>query len=238
MKPRALFFDLDATLLDGDPFDQAIVRTCDLLASRLKLNGQQLKEANDEAWNDYWPGVEKDWTLGVLSGADVSREAWRRTLTACGCEDEALIALACEATLLYTAEEQRLFPDVRDVLDSLRARLPLALITNGASDVQWNKLRGLEIEHYFGAVVMSGEVGIAKPDPAIFRFALDKLGVAPEEVWHVGDSLASDVAGARAAGLRAVWLNRLQIKREDGLPEPDYEIASLKELPGLLDGAS
>ena len=86
----------------------------------------------------------------------------------------------------------------------------------------------------FGAVVISGEVGRAKPDASVFTLALDELGGARENVWHVGDSLRTDVAGAQAAGLTAVRLTRRGVHRTDPDPKPDYEIRSLAELAALL----
>ena len=115
-----------------------------------------------------------------------------------------------------------------------RARLPLALITNGASDTQREKLRVLDIEHSFDAVVISGEVGIAKPDPSVFDQALKQLAVERETVCHVGDSLATDVTGAQAARLTAVWLNRSGLLRREDDPEPDVEIRSLSNLMASL----
>jgi putative hydrolase of the HAD superfamily len=110
----------------------------------------------------------------------------------------------------------------------------LALITNGASDTQRHALRSLGIEQQFGAIVISGEVGIVKPDAAVLAIALDQLGTKPEDVWHVGDSLATDVAGAKGAGRTAVWLNRGGLAWQDGDPKPDHEIRSLRELAELL----
>ena len=116
-----------------------------------------------------------------------------------------------------------------------RDRVPLALITNGASDAQRDKLRVLDIEHWFDAVVISGEVGIAKPDVSVFGLALNQLAVERENVWHIGDSLATDVAGAQAADLTAVWLNRSGLFRREDDPEPDVEIRSLSNLMALLE---
>ncbi len=82
------------------------------------------------------------------------------------------------------------------------------------------------MEPWFRTVVISGEVGLRKPDSAIFALALRRLGER-EGVWHVGDNLATDVAGAKAAGLTGVWLNRTGALREKGDPEPDVEIRSL-----------
>ena len=114
------------------------------------------------------------------------------------------------------------------------AHVPLALITNGASDTQRDKINALGIGHLFNSVVISGEVGVAKPDPRIFELALDRLAAKKEAAWHVGDSLASDVAGANAAGLTSVWLNRTGALRTEVDAEPDFEIRSLSDLFALL----
>lgn len=98
----------------------------------------------------------------------------------------------------------RLFDDVQKALDELKQRFRLALITNGASDTQRSRLRLLGIEKTFHAVIISGEVGVAKPDASIFELALRKLGAVNESVWHVGDNLKTDVAGAAGAGLTSV----------------------------------
>lgn len=90
------------------------------------------------------------------------------------------------------------------------------------------------MERRFSAVAISGELGVAKPDPEIFRYALDRLGISPENAWHVGDSLRLDVAGAKAAQLTAVWLNRNGLERQAADPEPDFEISSLTELFEIL----
>src|SRR5216684_317722 len=211
MKPvQALFFDLDGTLLNGDRLQESIVHTCEKIAgSRPGLDAARLVEANSKIWQGYWREVEEKWTLGSLDGASVSLEAWRLTLRACGCNDESIARLASRIHLQLGREAHHLFDDVQELFASLKsARVPLALITNGASDTQRDKLRVLEMEHWFEVVVISGEVGIAKPDASAFGLAIDKLTVEPENVLHVGDSLTTDVVGAQAAGLTAVWLNR------------------------------
>lgn len=234
--PRSVFFDLDGTLLDGSGLRESIARTCASIAARQPgLDAARLVEANGNTWRSYWPEVEAHWTLGALDGASVSLEVWRRTLRSCGCDDESLAKLALQTHLQHEREAHRLFDDVRDVLERLRrARVPLALITNGASDTQRDKLRVLGIESWFAAVVISGEAGVAKPDAAIFARALDALAVERDHVWHVGDSLSADVAGAKGAGISAVWLNRTGVVRREGDPEPDVEIRSLAELVAWL----
>ena len=237
MKPfQALSFDLDETLLDGSGLRDSIIRTCGTIAaSHPKLGAARLVEANGEIWPGYWRTIEEKWTLGALDGASVSLGAWRLTLRACGCNDESIARLASETHLQLGREAHRLFDDVRELFASAKkARVPLVLITNGASDTQRDKLRVLGMQHWFDVVVISGEVGVAKPDASTFVLALGKLLPEPKNVWHVGDSLTTDVAGAKAAGLTAVWLNRSGRIRRGGDPEPDLAIRSLSNLTGLL----
>jgi HAD superfamily hydrolase (TIGR01549 family) len=230
---QAIFFDLDATLVDGGS-GKAVAKTCGGIAIRLGLEPAKVLAANTRAWEAYWPEVEPMWTVGSMSGTAVTLEAWRRTLAACGCNDESLAIWSREMSSQYYLGSIRTYDDVSGLFDALPADLPLALITNGASDSQREKLHHLDLESRFGAIVISGEVGKAKPDPYVFGLAMEKLSVQPEGVWHIGDSLTTDVAGAKAAGLTAVWLNRVGIARGDGDPRPDHEIGSLTELLSLL----
>lgn len=231
MKPaQALFFDLDETLLDGSGLQESIVQTCKVIAaSTARLEASSLVEANREIWPDYWREVEQKWTLGALDGASVTLEAWRRTLRICGCNDESLAEFATRTHTMLSSE--RLFDDVAELFTAVsRARVMLGLVTNGASDTQRGKLRALDLERWFDVVVISGEVGIAKPDAAVFGLALDKLAIERKSVWHVGDNLRTDVEGAKAAGIAAVWLNRRGQIRREGDPQPDLEIRSLSNL--------
>jgi putative hydrolase of the HAD superfamily len=101
-----------------------------------------------------------------------------------------------------------LFPDTQPALAALRARgVRLGVVSNFDGRLL-PICRGLGIAERFDAIVMSGRAGYAKPDPRIFRIALDGLGVQPGEALHVGDSEQDDVAGATAAGLRAILLER------------------------------
>jgi putative hydrolase of the HAD superfamily len=188
-------------------------------------------EANAKIWPGYWREVGDRWELGQVDSTSLSLEAWRRTLRACGCNDESVAQLATHTLLKLSRNGYRLFDDVTDLLAAVRrAGVPLGLITNGSADTQREKLRNLDLERWFDVVLISGEVGIAKPNASIFRLALRKLAAERERVWHVGDDLKADVAGARAAGITAVWLNRRGLVRKHGEPEPDLEIRSLSSL--------
>lgn len=236
--PEAITLDLDETLLDLRGLSDAIESTCRAVATASKLlHVEKVRLANALIWEQEWARVEMDWALGRLSGADLTRDVWSKTLEACGVDDAGLVDFATATHLDIYRNCLRLYPDARALLDTLVATgLPTALITNGASDTQREKLRVLGIEDVFASVVISGELGVAKPDPRPFHVATDALGVDGRAVWHVGDSLSSDVAGARTAGLTSVWINRNGGARPDRSPAPDMEVRSLAQLAGRFRG--
>ena len=209
-RARALTLDLDDTLLDGAGLGESIQQVCVSLAEAdSTLDVSQLSSANAEAWMEYWLSAGDDWVLGRIDSASFSLEGWRRTLLACGCADEGTAQLARVLHRQFSREAHRLYVDAHDLLDFVAAAgLPIALITNGASDVQREKLEVLGIEERFVAIVVSSELGAAKPDVLPFETAVAALGCDREDVWHVGDNLEMDVTGAQRAGLGAVWILR------------------------------
>jgi len=234
--PLALTMDLDDTLLDGEGLQESIDRVCTAIASaHTTLTSDQLKSANADAWMEYWESVADDWCLGRLDSSTFSLEGWRRTLRACGCNDTVIAQEARDLHRVFAREAHRLYDDVETFLEFVaNSKLPIALVTNGASDVQREKLAVLAIEDIFVAVIVSAEVGAAKPDALPFLAAVDALGCEPGSVWHVGDNLLTDVAGAQRAGLASVWLNRHGRSRVADGPVPDLEVRSLSELSAIL----
>ncbi len=134
------------------------------------------------------------------------------------------------------------YPDVPGALAALEARGMRVVVVSNWDAALPGVLReaGLgESEGKIDGIVTSAQVGAAKPDPRIFRVALALAGVPAEWALHVGDSLEHDVAGARAVGVSAVWLNREQARRASGRDgvqriEGVPRIHSLAELPALL----
>ncbi len=86
----------------------------------------------------------------------------------------------------------------------------------------------------FEAVVVSADVGLRKPNPAIFEQVLAMLGLVADEILFVGDTPAHDVAGAKQVGMRAAWINRNGLAIPDGISAPDIVIPDLAELPDIL----
>ena len=131
----------------------------------------------------------------------------------------------------------QLFPDAVATLEAVRAALPSArigVITNGPAEVQRAKLELLEIVPLLDFVLISGEFGVEKPDPAIFQEALRRGNAAPHEAVFIGDSPDHDIAGARAAGIRAVWINRTGRPWSHPDPPPEDEVRDLAAFLALL----
>lgn len=117
------------------------------------------------------------------------------------------------------------------ILGMLRERYRVGVVTNGPTDFQWSKLNKFGIKDLVDYVVVSGDYGVHKPDPAIFRHLLDLAGVEARHAAHVGDSIYTDVAGARAAGLTAIWFPPHLREHDDPAHEaPDGIIDSLTDL--------
>ena len=126
------------------------------------------------------------------------------TLLVCGCEDPSLVQVALRIHLEMARDTYQPFDDVKDLVDAVnQARIPVALVTNGASDTQREKVDALGMACWLCTFSVSGETGVAKPDKGAFTFALEALGVSGKEVWHVGDNLATDSVWGDTKGTRS-----------------------------------
>ncbi|OCR01355.1 hydrolase [Oscillatoriales cyanobacterium USR001] len=115
-------------------------------------------------------------------------------------------------TALYdyfaTAEPWLLYPDVKPTLERWQKQgIELAVLSNFDSRL-YQVLKILDLADFFTSVTISTEVGAAKPDPKIFTTALQKYPFSAEESVHIGDSFKADYQGAKAVGIKAIWLNR------------------------------
>jgi len=159
-------------------------------------------------------------------------EAWEVVASTFGVDDPGAVRAAADR---FDAAQRRGHPPIegmQEVLGRVAGRLPLGLLTNGPSDIQRLKLDQAGLSDTFDTVVVSGEVGVGKPTPAVFDLVLDRLGARAEHSVMVGDSWERDIVGALGAGLTAVWI-------ADGRTPPAEDLRvtvvdSVRELDGLL----
>jgi putative hydrolase of the HAD superfamily len=128
-----------------------------------------------------------------------------------------------------------LYPHVREVLDVLRERFPLALVTDAQSAHSRGELHKVGLLDYFDPIVVSGDHGYRKPDRRLFQLALDGMGVAAENALYVGNDAYRDVFGAQAAGMRTVMFDSGQGTCAYPDCVPDHTITDLRDLLKVLD---
>jgi HAD superfamily hydrolase (TIGR01509 family) len=148
--------------------------------------------------------------------------------------DPAVVTPLVERRWRYATEA--LFPDVLPVLETLRPAYRLGIIANQPAATR-AALERDGVGSYVDVWALSAEVGLAKPDPRLFTYAVERAGCRPEEAVYVGDRLDNDIRPARTAGLRTLWLLRGEAPSEPTaaqLAEPDGVLRSLAELPAAI----
>jgi putative hydrolase of the HAD superfamily len=221
---KAVCLDIDDTLVD---FTRAARSALFALIGR------------DDMW-PAWQRVTDEFVARAVAG-ELAPKAMREHRTKAFFAEQLGIQLDDETVSVLEARRQtrmcggwRLYTDALPCLNWLRAAgLKVAAVTNASGPQQHTKLADMGITRYFDAVVIAGELGVAKPDPRIFHAACQRLHVEPGEAVHIGDRLDLDAIGARDAGLHGVWLNRT---RTPGPPTPVgvHTIRDLDDLPELL----
>ena len=224
---KAIFFDGDDTLWD---FRSAMLQALEVTLVELRrMVGNAAAEALTVGrMAEIREAVADELGEGITSVEVIRHEALARTLAEVGhpSDDGAqrLYEVYTEARFAATQP----FPGATDVLNDLKGRYLLGLVSNGNTYPE-----RVGLGDVFSFVLLAVECGIAKPDRRIFELALDQCGCDASQVVHVGDSLPSDVRGANGIGIRSVWLNRDGAANETGIT-PDHEISDLRELPDIL----
>lgn len=214
---RAIFFDLDDTLYDH--------RFAHAHATRSgKAVDVALHDVSFELYQSRASSILEDIHPSVVAGHLTVEAARTRRyeLLADAFGGNRILATAQAAahrTAYRTAE--RAVPGARELLVALKqAGYPLFIVSNNLRTEQEGKLARLGFDHFFDALIVSGDHPFAKPDPRLFAVALNAAGVAAGSAVHIGDSLSTDVAGARAAGIRAVWFNRRRLAVPENMARP------------------
>lgn len=231
MAIRALFFDLDDTLLETHTHSSAALNvTCE---ATVALHPQLTAAGVREVFTPTFVGVEEEMERHEIvfpDGDALWTEVWRRTLRNLGVSDEHGERL-CRRYRDERRDRYLLFPDVEEQVPKLVGRYHLQLVTNGLSDIQRGKIAAARLERWFSHVTISSEAGGWKPDPVVFQWALDQAGVPPEETVMIGDNPEKDIAGGRAMGMRTVWMQRWEWQSDRGVTAD----AVATDMPSLLE---
>lgn len=260
MTIQAVIFDLDDTLLwDERSVEEAFAAVCQTAAAATGVDPVKLEEAvRAEArllyesyetfpftkmiginpfeglWATFAGGEQPEFRQLEQLAPVYRKESWRRGLGKVGVVDDELAEKLAEQFGTERRARPYVYDETFQVLDELKGKYKLLLLTNGSPSLQQEKLDGVpRLTPYFDHVVISGTFGKGKPDTSIFEHALGLLGIEPQMAVMVGDKLTTDIQGALAAKVHAVWVNRNNKTNTENI-QPDFEIRQLTELEHVI----
>lgn len=229
---KAVLFDVGSTLIDPDPDIDGVF--CKVASRRGHTVDAGVVRTHMPRVNEFYEDEylrDGDFWCSHVGSEQMYLDMYRYLSHLCGLGDDAH-GIAREMNEAYRDPSNwKVFDDALPCLKELkRSRLRLGIVSNWSSHLE-NLIRGLSMAPYFDEVVSSADVGYRKPNPMIFTIALERLGIDASEAIHVGDRPDADGAGARAAGIRPIIVDRAGIWNGSG-----YEtIRSLGDLAGAID---
>ena len=224
---RAVLFDLDDTLFDH----QGCAREA-LAAVRASHEGflAMPVETLEQAHARFLEELHGEVMLGRVPLEIARVERFRRLLGAAGVAagDDLAASLASTYRDAYRTA-RRAVAGAAALLSAVKHRARVGIVSNNLLDEQRDKLRTCGLDAFVDVVVVSEEAQVSKPHPAIFELALDRLQTRPAEAVMVGDSWSADIAGAHAAGIRAIWFNPAGASP----PESEIDVPELRAFEPL-----
>ncbi len=233
MLPKGILFDLDDTIIAYSANSKAIWKeVCEEFSiENDKLESESLYMTIKEVSSWYWNDPERH-RIGRSDLNRARRAILEMVFERLGVDDIPLAHKIGETFQLRKEEGLFLFDGAIETLEYLvNNDVKLALMTNGETIKQREKIRRFNLEKYFTVILIEGEQGFGKPDERVFIKALEGMNLKPDKCWAAGDNLEWDVAGPQKMGIFGIWNDF----RKSGLPEdsevkPDRIIYSIREL--------
>lgn len=225
MKYKAIFFDIDDTLLD---FRKTSRKALSEVMITFKIPASKKNYAvYDELNHKIWKELEK----GLISQKDLRSERFRRFFKFINHDEDPV--KAGQLYMEWLSEIVIYVDEALDVLEKMK-HLAMVIITNGIAYVQNKRYKKASLSRYFRGIVISEDYGLSKPDPRLFKPAFTLVPEASaEEILMIGDSLSSDIQGANNAGIDSCWFNP-GLKENNTRAKPDYVITRLSELQEII----
>lgn len=227
---KNLFFDLDDTLwafsLNArDTFEEMYLK---YRYGRFFDSFQHFyalyQRRNVELWEEYGNGQ--------VTKEELNRQRFLYPLQVVGADDAALAKSFSDDFFAVIPTKSRLMPHAREVLEYLSPKYNLYILSNGFQELQCHKMRSSGIDGFFKKVVLSDDIGVLKPWPEIFHFALSATQSELRDSLMIGDSWENDITGAKRVGMHQAFYNAAG---KMDLPfEPTYQLSDLKELMQIL----
>ncbi|MCA1921308.1 pyrimidine 5'-nucleotidase [Buttiauxella noackiae] len=217
-----ILFDADETLFTFDAFGGLQRMFLDYSVTFTAEDFQDYQAVNKPLWTDYQNG-----TISALQLQHQRFEGWSERLSVPAGDLNA-------AFLNAMAEICVPLPGAVSLLNAIKDKVKIGIITNGFTALQQIRLERTGLRDYFDLLVISEQVGVAKPDRKIFDYTFEQMGQPPRDrVLMVGDTAESDILGGMNAGIATCWLNAHGRSLQEGIM-PTWEVTSLSELERLL----
>tara|TARA_R110000751_G_scaffold91945_3_gene180156 strand:+ start:843 stop:1532 length:690 start_codon:yes stop_codon:yes gene_type:complete len=225
-KVTDVFFDLDHTLWD---FDKNSAFTFQKI-----FKEQNVALELEDFLEVYMPANLKFWRLfreEKITKEELRYQRLKSVFDTMGyAATDDLIHLLSDEYINNLSSFNTLFPNAIEVLNYLKPKYKLHIITNGFQELQEKKLINSGIHSYFDQIIDSEMAGVKKPNPIIFNLALNRAGAIPEKSLMIGDSLEADIIGAKSVGFHTIHFNAHKEETHDVSPI----IYNLEEIKSLL----
>ncbi len=230
MKYKHLFFDLDHTLWD---FDRNSAESLNELFDTFRLADAGIVSA--EEFSRHFIAINRklwaDFDKNLITHTYIRQHRFPMVFRSLGVDESAVDADLNAEYLRLLPRKPHLLESARELLDYLKDRYTMHIITNGFAEIQAVKMDSSEIAHYFTYVVTSENANAKKPDPLVFRYALNISGASTAESLMIGDNYEADILGAKSVGLDTVFYNQKGLIVDN---QPTYDIRHWKELMAIL----
>jgi len=231
--PKAILLDLDDTILAFDSVSDAswmvvLHRHSDRFATvGVQTTFQAIKLSARKFWRD--PERHRIGRLDLTAAREtiIGNALWHQ-----GFQDDGLVRLMADEYDITRTQAIHPIPGAIETIHEMcKAGVKLALITNGQTKSQREKIERFELADFFDGIFIEGECGFGKPDERVYLEALSILNVRPEDAWMVGDNWEWEVAAPQQLGIRGIWVNSNERTIPgDGTIQPFLMVKSLAEL--------
>lgn len=227
MKYEIIIFDADETLFDFKKSEREAFKN-----TMLDFGVEYDENYHLRIYQDINTAIWKEFEEGSITQENLKIDRFRRLSESINMNLDA--NELAKSYMMHLADGSFLFEGSVDLIQTLKEKYKLTIVTNGLSDVQNKRIGKSVIAHHFEDIVISEEVKVSKPNPKIFELALRNINHTDKsKVLMVGDSLTSDIQGGINFGVDTCWYNPNKIINNKGI-QPTYEISNFDELKDLL----